>query len=173
MVVTNNERLAARVRRLRQHGADRKYLHDELGYNSRLDELQAAVLRVKLRHLPAWNSSRGVIAQVYNEGLKGLNLGLPAVRTYANHVYHQYAIQTPRRDELQAFLAERNIETSIHYPVPLHNQPVLSHLPTVRKPYPVSTRTAKEILCLPVTPENQVQDIALVVSTIRQFFKTH
>lgn len=171
MALTNNERLAKRMRRLRDHGSDRKYLHEELGYNSRLDAIQAAALRVKLKFLAAWNAGRQDNARMYLGQLKDLPLLLPKPRPFAQHVYHQFAVRTSRRDELKAYLAQRKIETAIHYPLPLHAQPLLAHLPSAKRSFPVASRASREVLCLPITPESQEQEIQIVINAIRGFFQ--
>lgn len=171
MVVTNRDDLAARVRRLRDHGSDKKYLHEELGYNSRLDELQSAALRVKLPYLQRWNARRRAIAARFTAGLAGLPVRPLAVRDGAVHVYHQYTVRAERRDELKAYLAERGIETAVHYPLPLHRQPALSRLPSARQKFPVSERAAQEVLCLPVAPEVTDRGVDKVVRAIRAFYE--
>jgi len=171
MVVTNDERLAARVRRLRQHGADRKYFHDEIGCNSRLDEIQAAALRVKLRHLARWNERRRSLAALYTRGLERLEIGLPRTRRGAEPVFHQYSVRVPAREALQSHLAERGIRTAVHYPLPLHRQPALAGLPSAQDGFPVSERAAQEVLCLPVAPEVSPAQARAVVAAIADFFR--
>lgn len=170
MCVTQSEVLAARLKRLRQHGADRKYYHDELGYNTRLDELQAAALRVKLPYLQAWNERRQHLAALYARGLKDLPVRLPEHHLFAEHVYHQFTLRTPLRDELQAYLADQGVESAIHYPLPVHRQPLLARSPWAKKKYPVSDQTAREVLCLPIAPECTDQEVARVIKSIRAFF---
>jgi len=169
MVLTNNAQIARRLKRLRQHGAETKYYHHELGYNSRLDELQAAALRVKLPLLPLWNARRKSIAAAYDKGLKGSCIQTPVVRSFADHVYHQYVVRSVRRDALQAFLAAQGIQTARHYPLPLHCQPVFAQLASARKKFPHSEQAAREILCLPIAPECSDQDINTVIAAIKKF----
>src|SRR5262249_49775848 len=121
-VLTFQDNLASRMKSLRNHGAEIKYHHDVVGYNSRLDELQAAVLTVKLRHLDAWNQRRIEIAGRYHKALAGLPLVLPFASPDRNHIFHLYSIRTPKRDALQQKLKERGIHTGVHYPKPLHLQ---------------------------------------------------
>jgi dTDP-3-amino-3,4,6-trideoxy-alpha-D-glucose transaminase len=154
---------------VRDHGAQKKYLHAEVGYNSRLDELQAAALRVKLRRLTAWNRRRQRLAARYHAGLAGLGLQLPGVRPGAVHVFHQYILRTPLRDDLRSHLAERGIETAVHYPLPLHRQPALAHLPSRRRRFPVAEKAARELLCLPISPELSDRDQARVIAAVREF----
>ena len=122
MVVTNDEALAKKLKMLRVHGIERRYFHDLHGYNSRLDELQAAILRVKLPHLKNWNARRSEIAAAYTRGLQGLPLDLPVTADGNNHVYHVYALLTQRRDELMKYLGENGVPSIIYYPQPLHLQ---------------------------------------------------
>ncbi len=122
-VLTDDAALAARLRELREYGWRERYVSDFVGMNTRLDELQAAILRPKLRRLDADNARRQAIAGAYDEGLIGLGLALPARRRGATHVFHQYVVRTPRRDAVQAGLKARGIGTNIHYPMPVHLQP--------------------------------------------------
>jgi len=173
LVVTNRADLNARVRRLRDHGSDKKYFHEEVGYNSRLDELQSAALRVKLPHLAAWNERRRMLAAQYAAGLAGTGVQTPQVRPGATHVFHQYALLAPQRDALREFLAARGIETAVHYPLPLHRQPALAHLPSARKKFPVSEQVARTVLCLPIAPECTPAEVRQVVRAIKEFPQTH
>ncbi|MCK5219645.1 DegT/DnrJ/EryC1/StrS family aminotransferase [bacterium] len=173
MVLTNNARLAARLRRLRQHGADKKYYHTELGFNSRLDEIQAAALRIKLNYLSAWNERRQSLALAYDRGLRETGVAVPSVRPGAEHVYHQYVLQTPRREALRDYLAKQGISTSIHYSIPLHRQPVLARFPSARRKFPVSEQAAGQVLCLPIAPEISDAQIRTVITGIRRFVGKH
>src|SRR5437870_2594194 len=138
MVVTSDETLAKKLRMLRVHGIERRYHHDLHGYNSRLDEIQAAILRVKLPHLNAWNQRRRQIAERYGAGLAGLPLELPATAANNTHVYHVYAVLSDRRDALQQFLDERGVPTIIYYPKPLHLQQVYRDLGYHEEDFPVA-----------------------------------
>jgi dTDP-4-amino-4,6-dideoxygalactose transaminase len=171
MAVTRHEKVAAAIRRLRNHGCEEKYFHKELGYNSRLDELQAAVLRVKLPYLKAWNARRQKLAAFYSQKLAQTPLTLPKVRAHAGHVFHQYAVMSDARDALRDYLGKAGIESAVHYPLALHQQPMLSRLPSARRRFPVSALAARQALCLPVTPELTNADAARVVSAILAFFK--
>jgi len=155
------------VRLLRNHGAPRKYMHLELGYSSRLDELQAALLRVKLGHLPGWNAARRRLAARYAEGLRGLDLALPVERPPARHVYHQFAVRTAKRDALAAALGELGVGTSIHYPSTVPSQPLFSR-PEADRHFPNAAQAAAEVLCLPCFPEITDQEIDTVVTGVRQ-----
>lgn len=169
MVICNQATIAKRINRLRQHGADRKYYHDELGYNSRLDSLQAAVLRVKLPYLIYWNQRRQSIAQAYDQALQEL-VQVPIKQKGATHVYHQYAILTAGRDRLQQFLHKQGIATAVHYPLPLHQQPALAHLESAKRRYPGSSAVAGQVLCLPIAPEIGDAEVRRVIKGIKEFF---
>ncbi|MCL4180284.1 MAG: DegT/DnrJ/EryC1/StrS family aminotransferase [Verrucomicrobia bacterium] len=169
MVVTSDEGYEKRLRMLRVHGIERRYYHDLHGYNSRLDELQAAILRVKLRHLEAWNVRRAAIAARYSNGLSGLPIQLPAVGEGNTHVYHVYAILTDQRDALQAFLAERGVSTIIYYPLPLHLQKVYAELGHRAGDFPVAEAVAARILPLPIYPELTEAQVDYVIGCIREF----
>jgi len=151
-VTTARADVAARVRSLRNHGRTQKYLHDEEGRNSRLDELQAALLRVKLPHLAAWNARRRELAARYRAALSP-RLALPPPADWAESVHHLFVIELDRRDAIAAALAERGIETGVHYPVPLHLQPASRHLGLPPGRYPVSEASAARMLSLPIYPE--------------------
>ena len=167
-VLTNDDEVAARCRRLRDHGRLNEDVHAEVGFNLRFSELQAAALRVLLRRLDAMNDRRRALAARYAEGLAGLPLALPAEREHARHVYHLYVVRTPRRDELAAFLRARGIQTGIHYPVPAHRQPAVEHLqpPTL----PRTERLVREILTLPMSSNHTDAEIDAVVTAVRAFF---
>jgi dTDP-4-amino-4,6-dideoxygalactose transaminase len=171
MVTTNDDAMAATVRLLLDHGRTSKYEHSAEGFNYRLDTLQAAILHVKLRHLDAWNEARRGVAAAYNARLSGIDeLTLPVEQPDRRHVYHIYAVQTPRRDALKAHLAERGISAGVHYPIPLHLQPAYRHLEIPKGRYPVAERLSETFLSLPVYPEMGEPQIAAVVTAVRQFF---
>jgi len=168
-VVTNDADLAAKLRRLRNYGQERKYIHEDLGANSRLDELQAAFLRVQLERLDAGNKDRGRLARLYSEGL-ALCPGVrtPAEADWARHVHHLYVILADARGPLQATLASRGVETIVHYPVPCHLQPAFAYLGYEAGSFPIAERLADEVLSLPLRPAMPAEDIATVVEAIRQ-----
>ncbi len=170
MVVTQDEALAKKLKMLRVHGIERRYFHDLHGYNSRLDELQAAILRVKLPHLNDWNARRADIARRYSEGLAGLSLDLPVTSPGNHHVFHVYALLSDRRDALQKFLADHGVPTIIYYPRPLHLQKVYDNLGFKAGDFPVAEKTSERILPLPMYPELTNEHVAHVVAMIRQFF---
>jgi dTDP-4-amino-4,6-dideoxygalactose transaminase len=170
MVVTSDERLAKALRMLRVHGIERRYYHDLHGYNSRLDEIQAAILRVKLPHLDAWNARRAAIASRYSAGLTGLPVELPQAAADSTHVYHVYALLTERRDALQEHLAAHGIPTLIYYPQPLHLQKVYEGQGWRAGDFPVAESVARRILPLPMYPELTDEQVDYVVAQIRMFF---
>ena len=154
---------------LRAHGVERRYFHDLHGYNSRLDELQAAILRVKLAHLKDWNARRIEIAARYQTGLKNLPLELPMTAPGNAHVFHVYAVLAGWRDELQKFLADRGVPTIIYYPQPLHLQKVYAELGHHPGDFPVAEDVARRILPLPMYPELTDEQIDYVIETVGQF----
>jgi dTDP-4-amino-4,6-dideoxygalactose transaminase len=151
MVLTDRDDVAARVRRLRDHGAAGRYRHLELGYASRLDEMQAALLRVKLRHLDAWTAARRRLAARYDAALAALPVERPIERAPARHVYHQYTIRHPQRDALAKALADRGVGTAVHYPLPVPAQPMFGTADERR--WPQAFRAAREVLSLPCYAE--------------------
>lgn len=169
-VLTNDPAIAAKVRTLRNYGSRVKYEHSEAGYNTRLDELQAAFLREKLKVLDGWNEQRRAVARQYDEGLGGLPLQLPVVPSWALPVWHLYVVATPRRDELRRFLEERGIGTVIHYPKPPHLQdcyPAYSQMDL-----PLATRLAGEVLSLPMSPDLSGDEVGEVIGAVRAFFRS-
>jgi len=165
-VVTNDEKLAHRVRLLRDHGSEKKYRHEIVGYNFRLEGIQGAVLNVKLRHLDRWNELRRQHAARYTQLLKDTNLTLPLEMDYARHVYHVYVIQTEARDDLQRKLADAGIQTGIHYPIPIHLQPAYSTLGHKQGDFPQSERQSERVLSLPMFAELTDEQIHTVADAI-------
>jgi len=166
MVLTSRDDVAQAMRRLRDHGSPRKYEHVELGYSSRLDELQAALLRVKLRHLTAWNETRRSIAARYRELLRDAPLVLAEEVAPAHHIYHQFTVRTPKRDAVVAALAEAGVGTAVHYPTPIPAQPMFA-MPDADRAFPHATRAASEVLSLPCFPELDPEEIRTVAATLR------
>lgn len=164
MVVTNDAQLAERVRRLRNYGQTNRYEHTELGLNSRLDELHAALLRVKLRHLPAQNARRRAIAARYREALAGLPLQLPVEKPYGESVWHLFVIRTPQRDAIGQFLRERGITTHVHYPIILPKQPALA----LAGSWPQAEQCAQEYLSLPIFPELTDAEVEMICAAVRE-----
>ena len=167
-VLSSDDELAARCRRLRDHGRLNKDEHAEIGFNLRFNELQAAALRVLLRRLHAMNDHRRALAARYARGLADLPLALPAEREHARHVYHLYVVATPRRAALAAHLKERGIQTGIHYPVPTHRQPAVAHLDPPSLPR--TERLVEEILTLPMSAQHTEAEIEQVAGAVRDFF---
>ncbi|MBV9270487.1 MAG: DegT/DnrJ/EryC1/StrS family aminotransferase [Candidatus Eremiobacteraeota bacterium] len=167
MLTTNDKSLADRARSLRAHGGRVKYYHEELGVNSRLDEVQAAILRVKLPHLESWIERRRAVAQRYSEALGGLGIVTPRNDAGTRHVFHQYTVRVQDRNRVQEALRERGIQTMIYYPVPLHMQKVHAHLGLSEGTYPHSEAAALEVLSLPMFPELSAQTQQQVVEAVR------
>ena len=171
MLVTQNDALADRLRRLRMHGGAKQYFHDEVGYNSRLDALQAAVLSAKLPHLAGWSAKRRQNAAYYDAAFADLaDVRTPVVRPENESIFNQYTIRVPRRDALQAFLKDRGIGTAIYYPLPLHRQPCFAYLGYREGQCPESERAAAEVLSLPIFPELMQAQLEEVVAGVRAFF---
>ena len=172
MVVSNSTEIAARIRTLRDHGQTEKYLSSEPGWNSRLDEIQAAILRVKLRHLSEWQHARRSNAATYSRLLQQIPGVMPPLEPECcEHVYHQYTIRTEQRDALQQHLAVRKIGSTVYYPHPLHLQPLYASLGHKRADFPHAERAAQEVLSLPMYPELRKDQIAWVVEAIGEFLK--
>ena len=168
-VVTKNPELAEKVRLLREYGWKERYVSQIKGMNSRLDELQAAVLRVKLRHLDGWNERRRQLAALYLELLSGMDLVLPVKPEDGEHVFHQFVIRHPKRDALQAHLRAQGIHTLVHYPVPVHLQPAYANSTPMVSTLSKSERAAREVLSLPMFPELTGEQVRRVSQVIRGF----
>jgi dTDP-4-amino-4,6-dideoxygalactose transaminase len=172
MVVTNSVELAERTRTLRNHGQSEKYRSTEPGWNSRLDEIQAAILRVKLRHLSNWQRARQSHAAEYNMLFSQIPGVMPPLAPEGfEHVYHQYTLRVEQRDALQKFLNERKIGSTVYYPYPLHLQPLYASLGHKAGDFPHAERAAQEVLSLPMYPELRKEQIARVVETVAEFLK--
>jgi dTDP-4-amino-4,6-dideoxygalactose transaminase len=167
--VTNEPEIAHRLRTLRDHGSEEKYYHSVMGVNARLDEIQAAILRVKLRRLDHWNEARRSNAYLYNELLADSPVIAPDEAQYAKHVYHLYVIRTRRRDDLQTYLRERGIAAGIHYPVPVHLQMAWQNANYRTEGLPVTERYVSEILSLPMYPELTPGSMEYVAEAIGDF----
>ena len=180
MVTTNSADVAEIGRALRQHGMRRRYYHDEIGWNARMDGFQGAILSVKLKHIDHWTAARRTAAKRYHALFRGTGLGesgpyprngviLPHEAPGSRHVWHQYVIRTGRRDELRAFLAGRKIGSEIYYPVPLHLQDALKELGYKEGDFPEAERAAREVLALPIFPEIREDEQQTVVAAIAEF----
>ncbi|MGB8985320.1 MAG: DegT/DnrJ/EryC1/StrS family aminotransferase [Candidatus Sulfotelmatobacter sp.] len=184
LVATSDLEMAAHMRRLRNHGSPRRYVHEEFGWNCRLDAMQAAILRVKLKYVAGWNDARRQRAATYDQlfaeaGLSGAGdlrgenaspIQLPQTSRQAHHVFHQYVVRAYRRDELREFLTARKIGTEIYYPIPLHLQPCFVYLGYREGDFPEAERAAKEVLALPMFPELTAEEQKWVVTSIADFY---
>ncbi|TCS95624.1 DegT/DnrJ/EryC1/StrS family aminotransferase [Hazenella coriacea] len=170
MVVTNDDELARKIRILRVHGSNPKYYHSMIGYNSRLDALQAAMLRVKLRYLDQWNHGRRQKAALYNELLKDTPVVTPYAEEDLKHIYHLYIIQADDREELMEYLKEHGISTGVYYPVPLHQQNVYQPLGYKEGSLPTSEYMAKRTFALPLYAELEDETIHFIVDTIKSYY---
>jgi len=169
MIVTQNAEYAERARLLCNHGAKPKYYHSLIGTNSRLDALQAAILRIKLRHLDRWSEKRAKNAALYNQLFEGSRVGRPYHEPRTRHIYNQYIIRVPDRDGLKTHLGEKGIGVEVYYPVPLHLQKCFASLGHKPGDMPHSEAAAKETLALPIYPELTEDQIRYVASSVREF----
>ena len=171
MMVTQNDQLAERLRRLRLHGGARQYHHEEVGYNSRLDTLQAAVLLAKLTHLEGWSRARAERARHYTAAFSGhADVCPPAIDPANDHIFHQYTIRVPRRNELQAHLKAQGIGNAIYYPLPLHLQPCFAHLGYQRGRLPASEAAMDTVISLPIYPELTRDQQDAVIDAVLGFY---
>jgi dTDP-4-amino-4,6-dideoxygalactose transaminase len=168
-VTTNDPEIADRIRVLRNYGSRKKYVNEVQGCNSRLDPIQAAILRVKLAHLDAWNGLRSTVAGIYSEELANTGVVLPYVPEWAEAVWHLYVIRHSRRDAIQQALTKASIGTLIHYPIPPHRQEAYKVNGQVIGDYPLADRLAAEVLSLPIGPHLYPDDVCKVVETIKEF----
>lgn len=170
MVITKNETIAGRVKMLRNHGSQVRYHHSELGYNSRLDEIQAAILRVKLKYIDQFNKARCNNAAAYCAALGNQNIILPSVAEGSEHVFHQFTIRAQNRDAVARALTEKGIASAVYYPVPLHQQEVFVKLYNYSTKLPVSEMCAREVISLPMFPELTGGEIQLIADVISSAF---
>jgi len=168
MVVSNDEGITDKIRCLRDNGRGEKYEHQMIGYNYRLDALQAAILRVKLKYLDEWNEKRRKNASIYNGLSKDLDVITPYEEEYGKHVYHLYVIRIKKRDEVYKFLQEKGILCGIHYPLPLHLQKAYQFLRYKEGNFPVAEECAKEVISLPIYPELKRKEIEYIVETLKE-----
>ncbi len=169
MAVTNDPVLAERMRKLRTHGWKKKYFSEELGYNSRLDALQAAILGAKLPHVDEWNEKRRALADVYSERLALPGISVPIERAWGKHVYHLYIIRTARRDDLQAFLKREGVASEVYYPLPPHLAQPCQKLGFREGDFPEAERASRETLALPLYPELTEEQQELVIASVGKF----
>ena len=183
IVTTNSAAIAAHMRRLRNHGSPRRYVHEEMGWNSRLDAIQAAILRAKLKYVEGWNEARRQRAARYDQlfAVTGLTsaggqpensapIQLPVTEARAYHVFHQYVVRAFRREELREFLTARRIGTEVYYPIPLHLQPCFAYLGHREGDFPEAERASSEVLALPMFPELTEDEQRWVVESIAAFY---
>ena len=176
MVVTNNKKITDKIRLLRKHGSypKEKYLNLILGTNSRLDALQAAILRVKLKYLSKWSKERAKKAEFYSKGLKGVgDIVTPYIAPNCTHIFHQYTIRTKKRDKLVSYLKSQGIPTMIYYPLPLHLQPAFKYLGYKKGDFPEAEKVAKEVLSLPIYPELSGKSQDFIIKKIKEFYRAH
>jgi dTDP-4-amino-4,6-dideoxygalactose transaminase len=169
MVTTDNPEIAEMVRILRVHGSKPKYYHSTIGYNSRLDTLQAAILSVKLKYLDDWTKKRREHAEVYNSAFKDLDMITPKAESFNYHIYNQYTIAVKNRDELKNYLKEKQIGHDTYYPVPLHLQECYKFLGYKKGDLSVSEKKAEEVVSIPIYPELTEEEQDYVISTIKEF----
>ena len=169
-LVTNSPEFAARARALREHGSTKRYHHDEIGFNYRMEGIQGAVLGVKLQHLERWQAGRRRVAQRYHELLADTPLRLPIEPDYAESAWHLYTVRHPRRDELKAHLDASGIGNAVHYPMPLHLQKAYASLGHQPGDFPVAEKASREVLSLPMYAELTEAQIQRVASVVREFF---
>jgi dTDP-4-amino-4,6-dideoxygalactose transaminase len=172
-ITTNDDEVYDRIKVLRYMGQHKKYLHEVVGFQQRLDELQAAILRVKLKYLDEWIEERRQWAALYDELLADLPVITPTVVGDVYHVYYQYTIRTPHNEELEGFLAQRGIGSQIMYPLEVPYQPAYQHLGYKEGDFPVADAHVKEILCLPMFPELTEEEVRRVAGAVREFFAGH
>ena len=173
-IITNNEVLAKRIKQLRFHGSSKRYVHEYIGLNSRLDEIQAAVLRVKLKYLNEWNLKRQQAADYYNNLLKGINgVVIPSVKPASHHIFHQYTVRLQKRDLVYDKLRELEIETIIYYPIPIHLQKAFDYLNYKSGSLPITEKICNEILSLPIYPEITVEIQEYIVEQIKNILENN
>jgi dTDP-4-amino-4,6-dideoxygalactose transaminase len=171
MVLTDSEEVARHLQSLRAHGTTKKYFSVEQGWNSRLDELQAAILRVKLRHLDSWSAGRRARAEYYTKRFQAIaGVTCPTIAPENEHVFHQYTIRVKDREKLQSFLSERGVPTTVYYPVPIHLQPIFAPLGYKSGDLPETERAAAEVLSLPIYPELTNDQMEHVIAALKEFF---
>ncbi len=167
LLTTQSDELAEKLRIIRAHGSSKRYYHDVLGVNSRLDELQAAILRIKLKYIASWNSRRNEIAEIYNKKFANLTKVIePKLIEDSSHIYHQYSIRVENRDELKQKLAEREIASEIYYPLSMHEQKIYQDLAYKTEDLPNSHKATKSVLCLPVYPELTDEQVNFVADSV-------
>lgn len=169
LVTTNDDQLAERIRQLRHHGSKKKYYHERIGYNSRLDELHAAILRVCLRKLDGWNAERRRLAARYNERLSGhSHLHLPQEAKGRKHIYHLYCLESAKRDEMLRVLQQAGVQSAVYYPLPLHLQEAYRHLGSQWGDYPVAEQKSQRLFAVPLSPFLKEEEQDVVIRVLRE-----
>ncbi len=171
--VTSDNELAERLRLFRDHGSRIRYQHEVMGTNGRLDELQAAVLQVKMPYLERWNEARRALAHIYDEQLRDVVEAIPVVRSWAEHVYYVYVVQVPERDQFRQLLQQQGISTGVHYPIPLHLQPACAPYGYKHGMFPVTEAASERIVSLPIYPEMTQQQCEYVVQAVKSSQASH
>lgn len=166
-VITDNDELAEKIRQLRVHGSDRKYHHVSIGFNSRLDAIQAAILRVKLKYLGEWTKRRQEIASIYSKGIKTLKV--PYMVEDRDHIFHQYTLRSKNRDQFKEYLTEKGIASAIHYPIPLHLQPAFSYLNMGKGSFPNAEELSASVISIPIHPFLTNDEINYIIDTINKW----
>jgi dTDP-4-amino-4,6-dideoxygalactose transaminase len=170
-IVTNNEEIASKIKMFRDHGQSKKYYHDIIGWNARMDGIQGAVLKVKLKYLDNWNEARRKNAHIYNENLKDIkSIILPVEASYGKHIYHIYAIRVKEREKLMNYLKDNEIGCGIHYPVPIHLQKAYESLNIKRGTFPVTEQSADEFVSLPMFPELTKDEIVYIADKLKNYY---
>ena len=170
-VVTNNQEIAEKIGILRNHGQSKRYYHDVVGFNYRMEGIQGAVLNIKLKYLDEWNEKRRKAASLYNKFLKDTELVLPYESEYTKSIYHLYVVLSSKRDRIAQHLQQNGIATGLHYPVPVHLQKAYSNLIYKEGDFPFAEKNARECLSLPIFPEISKDDITYVSDKIKEFYK--
>lgn len=171
--VTSDQELAERLRLFRDHGSRVRYQHEVMGTNGRLDELQAAVLQIKMPYLEQWNQARRALAHMYDEQLRDVVETIPVTRSWAEHVYYTYVVQVPERDQFRQRLQEQGVSTGVHYPVPLHLQEACTPYGYKKGMFPVTEAAAERIVSLPIYPEMNQQQYEYVVQAVKSSLASH
>lgn len=169
IITTNNKKLSERCRLLRNYGQKNRYRHELAGFNSRLDELQAAVLNVKIRNIDRWNNKRREIAKKYNSGINNPKVILPREIDYAYHVYHLYVLRVKNRDTFRNLLRKKGISTLVHYPVPMHRQPFLRQISGAKNYFPVADRLSREIVSIPMHPYLKNKEVSYIIDVTNSY----
>jgi dTDP-4-amino-4,6-dideoxygalactose transaminase len=169
-ITTNNPDIADKIRVLRNYGSRIKYVNEEKGINSRLDPIQAAALRVKLKYLDEWNARRSFLAEIYSDELKNLNITIPFVPAWAESANHLYVVRTKQRERFQNFLNEAGVGTLIHYPIAPHQQAAYKDMHGFERSLPIATSLAREVISLPLGPQLTEREVLHVTNQIQKFF---